>query len=618
MLGAESVSLEFPTKEVFKSITIGINDGDRIGIVGRNGDGKSTLMKILAKTLEPDSGRVTHRNNLRIGMLDQSDTLDPSMTIGQAVVGEQAEHVWAGNAKVRDVIGGLLNDLDWAKPVGELSGGQRRRVALAALLAKDLDVVMLDEPTNHLDIEGVAWLAAHLKQRWPANQGGLFVVTHDRWFLDEVCTDTWEVHDGIIEPFEGGYAAYILQRAERDRSAAASETRRRNLMRKELAWLRRGAPARTAKPKFRIDAAEVLIANEPEPRNRLELQKLATTRLGKDVIDVENLSYFTPASEDRPTRELLHDVTWRLGPGDRVGLVGVNGAGKTTLLRLIEGQLSPSSGRVKLGKTVKIATLTQEVKELEEFYGERIFNLIAREKTTFRAGDKEFSATQLIEQLGFSAAQLQTPIEDLSGGQKRRLQFLRLLFGEPNVLILDEPTNDLDTDMLAAMEDLLDSWPGTLIVVSHDRYLLERVTDMQYALLGDGNLRHLPNGVDEYLKLRALSLGASRGATEGRGGRADIGREVHPRTIERDQPSAVGSAVAPSGAERRELEKKLKGVERSLEKISAEETELHAKMASHDQTDYDGLGQLASLQNELNAKREQFELEWLELTEKLG
>ena len=618
MLGAESVSLEFPTKEVFKSVTIGINDGDRIGIVGRNGDGKSTLMKILAKTLEPDSGRVTHRSNLRIGMLDQSDTLDQSMTIGQAVVGEQAEHVWAGNAKVRDVIGGLLNDLDWAKPIGELSGGQRRRVALAALLAKDLDVVMLDEPTNHLDIEGVAWLAGHLKTRWPASQGGLFVVTHDRWFLDEVCTDTWEVHDGIIEPFEGGYAAYILQRAERDRSSAATETRRRNLMRKELAWLRRGAPARTAKPKFRIDAAEELIANEPEPRNRLELQKLATTRLGKDVIDVEHLSYSTPASEERPSQHLLNDVTWRLGPGDRFGLVGVNGAGKTTLLRLIEGLLTPSSGRVKLGKTVKIATLSQEVKELEEFYGERIFTLIAREKTTFKAGGKEFSATQLIEQLGFTAAQLQTPIEDLSGGQKRRLQFLRLLFGEPNVLILDEPTNDLDTDMLAAMEDLLDSWPGTLIVVTHDRYLLERVTDMQYALLDDGNLRHLPNGVDEYLKLRALSLGASRGATEGRGGRADIGREVHPRTIERDQPSAVGSAVAPSGAERRELEKKLKGVERSLEKIAADETELHAKMAIHDQTDYDGLGKLAQAQAEMNAKREQFELEWLELTEKLG
>ncbi len=620
MLGAESVSLEFPTKEVFKSVTIGINDGDRIGIVGRNGDGKSTLMKILAKTLEPDSGRVTHRNNLSIGMLYQSDTLDPAMTIGQAVVGDQAEHVWAGNAKVRDVIGGLLNDLDWAKPIGELSGGQRRRVALAALLAKDLDVVMLDEPTNHLDIEGVAWLAGHLKTRWPANQGGLFVVTHDRWFLDAVCTDTWEVHDGIIEPFEGGYAAYILQRAERDRSSAASETRRRNLMRKELAWLRRGAPARTAKPKFRIDAAEDLIANEPEPRNRLELQKLATTRLGKDVIDVENLSYSTPAGEDRPSEQLLHDITWRLGPGDRVGLVGVNGAGKTTLLRLIEGFLTPASGRVKLGKTVKIATLSQEVKELEEFYGERIFQVIAREKTTFAAAGKEFSATQLIEQLGFTAAQLQTPIEDLSGGQKRRLQFLRLLFGEPNVLILDEPTNDLDTEMLAAMEDLLDSWPGTLIVVTHDRYLLERVTDMQYALLGDHNLRHLPGGVDEYLRLRSLSLS---GKDSGKAPSPDetIKRRTRTSLIRSELPAAAQEVAVASelgGAERRELEKKLKGVERSLEKIASDETDLHAKMATHDQGDYDGLGKLAQAQAEMNAKREQFELEWLELTEKLG
>jgi ATPase subunit of ABC transporter with duplicated ATPase domains len=426
------------------------------------------------------------------------------------------------------------------------------------------------------------------------------------------------VHDGIIEPFEGGYAAYILQRNERDRSAAASETRRRNLMRKELAWLRRGAPARTSKPKFRMDAAAELIDGEPEPRNPLELQKLATARLGKDVIDVENLSYSTPPTEEREAQELLHDVTWRLGPGDRFGLVGVNGAGKTTLLRLIEGHLAPSAGRVKLGKTVKIATLSQEVKELEQFYGERIFSLIAREKSTFVAGGKEFSPTQLIEQLGFSAAQLQTPIEDLSGGQKRRLQFLRLLFGEPNVLILDEPTNDLDTDMLAAMEDLLDSWPGTLIAVTHDRYLLERVTDHQYALLGDGNLRHLPGGVDEYLKLRALSLGANRGATEGRAGRADIGREVHPRTIERDQPSAVGSALAPSGAERRDLEKRLKGIERSLEKVASDEVALHEQMAKSDQGAYDALSKMAALQGELNAKRDELELEWLETTEKLG
>ncbi|MEY4320831.1 MAG: hypothetical protein RLZZ471_772, partial [Actinomycetota bacterium] len=576
---------------VFKNLTIGVNEGDRIGIVGRNGDGKSTLMKLLSKRMEPDSGRVTHRSDLRIGILDQSDVLDHSMTIGEAVVGDTPEHVWAGNAKVRDVIGGLLNDLDWLKPVGQLSGGQRRRVALAALLAKDWDIVMLDEPTNHLDIEGVAWLAEHLNQRWPASQGGLLVVTHDRWFLDALCTLTWEVHDGIIDPFEGGYAAYILQRTERDRSAAASEARRQNLLRKELAWLRRGAPARTSKPKFRLDAAAELIAGEPDPRNKLELQKLATARLGKDVIDVEDLSY------QIGNQELLNDVTWRIGPGDRVGLVGVNGAGKTTLLRLIEGLLQPKAGRVKLGKTVKIATLSQEVKELQEFYGDRILQLLAREKTTFvTAGGKEFSPSQLIEQLGFDSAQLQTPIEDLSGGQKRRLQFMRLLMGEPNVLILDEPTNDLDTDMLAAMEDLLDSWPGTLIVVTHDRYLLERVTDMQYALLGDGHLRHLPGGVDEYLKLRRLSLSA----------------KPEPKT------TAAQSNASLSGAEKRDAEKNLSRIERALEKLATEETDLHSQMAAHDQSDYEGLGKLAAKQQELNEKRENLELEWLETTERLS
>jgi len=591
LLGAENISLEFPTKQVFKNLTIGVNEGDRIGIVGRNGDGKSTLMKLLSKRMDPDSGRVTHRSNLRIGILDQSDVLDHSMTIGEAVVGDTPEHVWAGNAKVRDVIGGLLNDLDWSKPVGQLSGGQRRRVALAALLAKDWEIVMLDEPTNHLDIEGVAWLADHLNQRWPASQGGLLVVTHDRWFLDAICTLTWEVHDGVIDPFEGGYAAYILQRTERDRSAAASEARRQNLLRKELAWLRRGAPARTSKPKFRLDAAAELIAGEPDPRNKLELQKLATARLGKDVIDVEDLSYQIGA------QELLNDVTWRIGPGDRVGLVGVNGAGKTTLLRLVEGLLQPKAGRVKLGKTVKIATLSQEVKELQEFYGDRIFQLLAREKTTFvTAGGKEFSPSQLIEQLGFDSAQLQTPIEDLSGGQKRRLQFMRLLMGEPNVLILDEPTNDLDTDMLAAMEDLLDSWPGTLIVVTHDRYLLERVTDMQYALLGDGHLRHLPGGVDEYLKLRRLSLST------------------------KPEPKApvAQTSTSLSGAEKRDAEKNLSRIERALEKLATEETDLHTQMATHDQSDYEGLGKLAAKQQELNEKRENLELEWLETTERLS
>ena len=600
LLGAEQVSLEFPTKKVFDGITIGVNEGDRIGIVGRNGDGKSTMLKLLDRRIQPDEGRVTVRNGLRIGLLDQADVLDHSLTIGAAVVGDTPEHEWAGNARIRDVIAGLLNDLDWNQSVGELSGGQRRRVALARLLVQDLDLVMLDEPTNHLDIEGVAWLAQHLKNRWSANAGGLIVVTHDRWFLDEVCNLTWELHDGIIEPFEGGYAAYILQRNERDRSAAATEARRQNLLRKELAWLRRGAPARTSKPKFRMDAAAELIANEPPPRDSVSLSKLATQRLGKDVIDVENLEFSVEG------KQILKDVTWRLGPGDRIGLVGVNGAGKTTLLRLIQGTLNPTGGRIKLGKTVNIATLSQEVRELDEFHGERIFSLIAREKSFFVVDKKEVGVGQLVEQLGFTQAQLQTPIEDLSGGQRRRLQFLRLLFGEPNVLILDEPTNDLDTDILAAMEDLLDSWPGTLIVVSHDRYLLERVTDQQFALMGDGRLRHLPGGVDEYLRLRKHSLSASP-STATNGSTASAGSKA----IAAGEPKLSGAAL-------REAEKNLARIERALEKLATDEVALHQKMAAHDQSDYAGLTAMSAQQAELNAKRESLELEWLEISDLLG
>ncbi len=607
LLGAENIHLAFPTKDVFDNITIGINDGDRIGVVGRNGDGKSTLLKLIARRISPDEGRVTYRGSLKVGLLDQGDVLDGDLGVGEAVVGQMPEYQWASDSKVRDVIGGLLNDLDWNQKVSELSGGQRRRVALAALLVQDNDIVMLDEPTNHLDVEGVAWLAKHLNERWPKNTGGLVVVTHDRWFLDAVCNNTWEVFGGKIEPFEGGYAAYILQRAERDRSAAASESRRQNVLRKELAWLRRGAPARTTKPKFRIDAASELIANEPEPRDRVELSRLATARQGKDVIDVESIDYSIEGNQ------LLKDVTWRLGPGDRVGLVGVNGAGKTTLLKLIDGQLNPTAGRIKRGKTVKIAILSQDVRELDEFHGERIFQLIARERSTFSVNKKEVGVGQLVEQLGFTQAQLQTPIEDLSGGQRRRLQFLRLLFGEPNLLILDEPTNDLDTDILAAMEDLLDGWPGTLIVVSHDRYLLERVTDNQYALLGDGRLRHLTGGVDQYLALRAASLSAST--------------NNHPTSaaVDSEPASAAGSLQNASpqkpklgGAQLRDAQKNLARVERALEKTSLEESALHQDMAVHDQNDFAGLAALAERQNTLNAKRAGLEVEWLETSELLA
>ena len=596
LLGAENIRHEFPTKIVFDGITIGVNEGDRIGVVGRNGDGKSTLLKVLAKRLVTDEGRVTYRSDLRVGMLDQQDVLDPTLTVGVTVVAGREEHEWAGDAKVRDVIAGLVNDLDWNARIEDLSGGQKRRVALAKLLTQDWDVVLLDEPTNHLDVEGVAWLAGHLKTRWAATAGGLIVVTHDRWFLDEVCNLTWEVHDGIIDPFEGGYAAYILQRTERDRSAAASEARRQNLLRKELAWLRRGAPARTSKPKFRLDAAAELIAGEPAPRDPIGLQKLATQRLGKDVVDLENVTYTAG------DKQLLSNITWRLGPGDRIGLVGVNGAGKTTLLKLVSGELEPLSGRIKRGKTVNIATLSQEVRELDEFADERIFTLIGREKAFFMVDGKEVSTSQLVEQLGFTSAQLQTPIGDLSGGQRRRLQFLRLLFGEPNVLILDEPTNDLDTDILAAMEDLLDTWPGTLIVVSHDRYLLERVTDQQYALLGDGSLRHLTGGVEQYLELRRHSLKAAAKVAETSAAAASV--------------PATGPKL--SGADLRNAEKNLTRIERALEKLAGEEADLHSQMAAHDQSDYAGLSVLAGKQQELNDKRDGLELEWLEVSELLS
>jgi len=587
LLGAEQIVLEFPTKEVFTGITIGLNEGDRVGIVGRNGDGKSTLLKILSKQLEPDSGRVTWRGGLRIGYLTQTDKIDDKLSIAQAVVGDRPEYEWASDSKIRDVLTGLLGDLDWEQLVGSLSGGQRRRVALAALLAGEYDVVMLDEPTNHLDVEGVAWLAEHLRVRWTRGSGGLLVVTHDRWFLDAVCNLTWEVYGGKIEPFEGGYAAYVQQRAERNRQAASSEARRQNVLRKELAWLGRGAPARTAKPKFRIDAALELIANEPPPRDTLELSKLATTRLGKQVVDIEDVSYSTPDGN-----QIFDDITLRLGPGDRIGLVGANGAGKTTLIGLITGALKPSHGRIKIGQTVKFATLSQDIKELDEFADERIFQMIKREKTTFLVGKKEIGTGQLVEQLGFDSAQLQTPISDLSGGQRRRFQLLRLLFTEPNVLILDEPTNDLDTDMLAAMEDLLDTWPGTMIVVSHDRYLLERVTDQQYAILGDGKVRHLTRGIDQFLELRKAMKPSS-------------------------EPVKVAAVSGLSGAERRNLEKELGRLDRAVKKGKLELEALNLQFAQADQSNYELLGDLSAKQSKLAGEIAINEDLWLETSTKL-
>ena len=437
LLGAEALHLEYPTRIVFDSVTLGVDTGDMIGIVGRNGDGKSSLLGMLAGTITPDAGRVTYRGGLRLGMLTQRDDLEDTATVGHSVVGDRPDYEWAGDARVRDIIAGLISDLDWQAPIGSLSGGQRRRVALAALLVEDWDLIILDEPTNHLDVDGIAWLARHLQNRWPKNSGALLLVTHDRWFLDEVCTKTWEVHDRIVEPFEGGYAAYVLQRVERDRIAAATEAKRQNLMRKELAWLRRGAPARTSKPKFRIEAANQLIADVPEVRNPIELKKMATARLGKDVVDLLDVSV------SFGDRKILDDVTWRIGPGERTGILGPNGAGKSTLLGLIAGTLEPSTGRVKRGKTVEVGVLDQQFTDLAEIGGRRVRDVLAEAKTTFTIEGRDFTPAQLLERLGFAREHLSARVNDLSGGQKRRLQLLLLLMSEPNVIILDEPNNSM-------------------------------------------------------------------------------------------------------------------------------------------------------------------------------
>lgn len=625
LIGGENLHLEYPTKTVFDSVTVGIDEGDRIGIVGRNGDGKSTLMRLLAGRIAPDSGRVTVRSGTTVGMLDQADTLDPDQTVGHAVVGDVPDYVWAADPKVRDVISGLVSDVDWDTPVGQLSGGQRRRVALASLLTGDWDVIFLDEPTNHLDVDGITWLAKHLNNRWSRNAGALVVVTHDRWFLDAVCTDTWEVHDRIVEPFEGGYAAYVLQRVERDRQAAVVEQKRQNLMRKELAWLRRGAPARTSKPKFRIDAANQLISDVPPPRDSVSLSRMAVSRLGKDVVDIEDVSVTfpspgapgaAPSSGDAGGTRVLQDVTWLIAPGERTGILGVNGAGKSTLLGLVTGAVQPTTGRVKRGKTVKIATLTQQLAELEDVAHDRVSDVVARKKTSYVTDGKEMTPTQLLERLGFSSAQLKTPVKDLSGGQKRRLQLLLILLDEPNVLILDEPSNDLDTDMLAAMEDLLDTWPGTLLVVSHDRYLLERVTDQQYAVI-NGRFRHLPGGVDEYLK---LSASAASGTAAGSSGASNPLAASSSSSASAATPSADDAAPSEprlTGAEARAAQKELGAVERKMQKLGEQIEALDGTMAAADPSDFEGLGKLAAQKSELQEQLDELELRWLELGEAL-
>lgn len=753
LFGCEGIHLEYPAKTVLDNVTLGVHEGDRIGIVGQNGDGKSTLLGVLAGSVEPDEGLVRHTRGLRIGMLGQRDSLEDEASVEYAVVGDTPEYVWAGDPRVREVISALIADIAWDAKVKTLSGGQRRRVDLARLLVGDWDVLMLDEPTNHLDMHAIAWLAAYLNRRWPKGTGALLTVTHDRWFLDEVANAMWEVHDGLVDPFEGGYSAYVLQRVERDRVAQVTEQKRKNLMRKELAWLSRGARARSTKQKFHVKAARELIADVPPMRNTLELKQMATSRLGKQVVDlvdvtqifekpqgmadidpdvaalsasasrvdVVNAMYAEPQlhgsvevavtdmtdprlvdagvpeavesaeearkkaeaesgnpqlADDREVRrmntggetigggtaatdsdddtaaagvtsaarkvtvsgrEILDDVTWLIGPGDRFGIVGANGAGKSTLLKLIDGTLTPTAGHVNIGKTVKFAVLSQRLDELEKLGKYKIKEVLSRYKPSYIVDGKEVTPGQLMERLGFESAQLMTPIRDLSGGQKRRMQLLLILLDEPNVLIMDEPGNDLDTDMLAVMEDLLDTWPGTLIVVSHDRYLLERVTDQQFALIG-GKVRHLPGGVQDYLDMvEAIKNGkglpadtpgfagtGSSSAKSGKGKAAAVNAAASlPQSASRIAPSSEGanngedSTSKLTGKAFHEASKRVNAIERKLAKLEEQKADLEAQMAAHDPSDYEGLNKLNEQLTAVNTESDDLEAEWLELSEQL-
>ena len=708
LLGAEGLRVVVGSRILLNGVTLGIEDGTRVGVLGPNGAGKSTLLQVLAGARHPDGGRVTRTGGVRLAMLSQADDLDAEATVVQAVHGDVPEHTWASDPAVRDVHAGLLADLDLGARAATLSGGQRRRVALAAVLTAPADVVVLDEPTNHLDVEGVAWLARYVGARFASRRarGALVVVTHDRWFLDAVCTNVWEVVPGVdpggdrpqvagrVETYDGGYAAYVLARAERSRQAALAAGKRANLLRKELAWLRRGAPARTSKPRFRTEAAEALIADVPPPRDTVQLTAMATARLGKKVIDLEDVSVRYLAGDGSaltrdgsapggagvpgtgagsragdggtgrtgrgaplrgrgragdggtgggagPGTEVLRHVTWRLAPGERVGVVGVNGAGKTTLLRLLEGVQQPTEGRVVRGRTVKVAALSQSTHELDALADKRVVEAVAMVGERVVVDGKELTAAQLVERLGFTRQRAWTRVGEVSGGERRRLQLLRLLMTEPNVLLLDEPTNDLDTDTLAAVEDVLDSFPGTLVVVSHDRYLLERVTDHQVALLGDGCLRDLPGGVEQYLALRRQepgsgARGVSRGATRGGGatpgpgpgrsrrggGRDGAGRSGRDGAARAGEGAgALGGAGAGglTGAQHREATKALARLERRVGKAGDAVGRLQARLEEA-AADPARVGELARLGRDLSAAQaEQAALEeqWLQAAQAL-
>jgi ABC transport system ATP-binding/permease protein len=594
LVNLERVHKSYGIRPLLDGVSLGVGTGERIGVVGRNGDGKTTLLRVIGGLEEPDRGRVSRARGLHLGYLTQGDDLEPSATVQEAVLGERAEHEWAADSFTREIVEVLLAGIPLDRRVDGLSGGERRRCSLARLLLGDHDLIVLDEPTNHLDVEAVSWLAEHLARRTSA----LVVVTHDRWFLDEVCDTTWEVHDGVVDVYDGGYAAFVLAKAERQRQAAASEARRQNLMRKELAWLRRGAPARTSKPKFRMDAANALIENEPPPRDSLELQRFATQRLGKDVLDVEDVRLV------RGDKVLLDHATWRLGPGDRVGLVGVNGAGKTSVLRLLAGDLAPESGRVKRGKTVALEQLSQSLDDLDP--DERVLEAVEAVKRVTRTVTGEVTATSLLERFGFTGDRLTARTGDLSGGERRRFQVLRLLLSEPNVLLLDEPTNDLDIETLTVLEDFLDGWPGTLVVVSHDRYFLERVCDTVWALLGDGTVKMMPRGVDDYLERRRAVLAAHAAAAASAASAAASAAAAGPAA-----PAMGSAAPAASQAEQREARKAMARIDRQLSKVANREEKLHAELVEH-ATDYERLAGLNEELQKVLAEKEALEEEWLE------
>ena len=588
LVNLERVHKSYGIRPLLDGVSIGIGVGERVGVVGRNGDGKTTLLRIISGLEGPDDGRVSQSRGLHLGYLTQGDDLAPTDTVREAVLQGRDDHEWAADSFTREIVEVLLAGISLDRVVDALSGGERRRCSLARLLLGEHDLIVLDEPTNHLDVEAVAWLAQHLVRRASA----LVVVTHDRWFLDEVCDTTWEVHDGLVDVYDGGYAAFVLAKAERQRQAASSEARRQNLMRKELAWLRRGAPARTSKPKFRIDAANELIEDEPAPRDSLELQRFAAQRLGKDVLDVEDVDLV------RGGKALLSRATWRLGPGDRVGLVGVNGAGKTSVLQLLAGTLSPVAGRVRTGRTVALEHLTQALDDLDP--NERVLDSVEQIRRVTKTVSGEITASSMLERFGFTGDRLTARLGDLSGGERRRFQMLRLLLDEPNVLLLDEPTNDLDIETLNVLEDFLDGWPGTLVVVSHDRYFLERVCDTVWALLGDGQIRMLPRGVDEYLERRAAALAL------------DPPPPVVPASGSAPVDPAATATATTTPAQQREAKKAMARIDRQLTKIANREAELHAGLAEH-ASDYEKLAELGAKLRALAAEKEALEEEWLKV-----